>query len=120
MIPDLSKFINPAAKKSRFQLPDQNQAKACQSMSVSPGLYWYRPKGGETKTATKKASPPALRETTQRAALKAVERLLELLENPDASHADVLKASALIFERIYPAQGQGAAGGDYEICVKEE
>ncbi|MBR1585053.1 MAG: hypothetical protein IJ662_05895 [Clostridia bacterium] len=62
-----------------------------------------------------------MRETTHLTALKAVERLKELLENPDTSHADVLKAATLIFERIYPAANGGAAnGGDFEICVKEE
>lgn len=71
---------------------------------------------------TGKKSDPAnlLREKAAEAALQAVERLLMLLHDPDASHADVIKASSLIFERIYLRQGDGQAAGDFEICVKEE
>ena len=61
-----------------------------------------------------------LRETGREAALRAAERLRDLLENPDTSPGDVLKAAALIFERIYPAAAGGESGGDFEICVKEE
>ncbi|MBQ9263730.1 MAG: hypothetical protein IJ189_05905 [Clostridia bacterium] len=63
-----------------------------------------------------------LRFTTEQTAQRAVERLLELLNDPDTSHTDVLKAATLIFERIYPAAlgGEKAAGGDFEICVKED
>ena len=61
-------------------------------------------------------------EKTQEAALLSLQRLIGLLQDPDTSNADVLKASALIFERIYPLQSGSAApqGGDYEICVKED
>ena len=55
----------------------------------------------------------------QRAALQAVKRLMRLLQDETASHGDVLKAAALIFERVYPA-ANGDPGGDFEICVKEE
>ena len=70
--------------------------------------------------ATKKTNPgKQWRETAGCAAEKAVERLIALLMDPDTSHGDVLKAAALIFERVLPA----AAGGDssdFEIVVKEE
>ena len=61
-------------------------------------------------------------EKTQEAALLSLQRLIGLLQDPDTPNADVLKASALIFERIHPLQSGGAApqGGDYEICVKED
>ena len=61
-------------------------------------------------------------EKTQEAALLSLQRLIGLLQDPDTPNADVLKASALIFERIYPFQSGAAApgGGDYEICVKED
>lgn len=61
-----------------------------------------------------------LQDTAQLAALRAAERLLSLLEDPDASHGDVIKAAALVFERVYPSSAGGMEGGDYEICVKEE
>lgn len=62
-----------------------------------------------------------LQEASRDAALLAVERLRDLLADPDASAADVLKAATLIFDKIYPAAaGGGPTGGDFEICVKEE
>ena len=61
-----------------------------------------------------------LRETSREAALRAAERLRDLLENPDTAPGDVLKAAALIFERVYPAAAGSEGGGDFEICVKEE
>lgn len=62
-----------------------------------------------------------MRETAGSAAQRAVERLLKLLDDPEASHGDVLKAAALIFERVLPAVAGGdSAGSDFEICVKEE
>ena len=50
-----------------------------------------------------------------------MERLEELLRDPEASRGDILKAAALIFEKIHPqTAGGGAAAGDFEICIKEE
>ena len=72
-------------------------------------------------TANRKRTAPTVGEKTQEAALLSLERLIELLQNPDTPNADVLKASALIFERIFPLQTAGTpADGDYEICVKED
>lgn len=87
-------------------------------MSAASDLYWACPK--EVIGATKQTDPgKRLQETARKTAQRAVERLLDLLNDPDASHTDVLKAAALIFERIYPAAAGGDAG-DYEICIKEE
>ena len=59
-------------------------------------------------------------EKTQEAALLSLQRLIDLLRDPDTPNADVLKASTLIFERIYPLQSGGAAAqGDFEIVVDE-
>ena len=56
-------------------------------------------------------------QTAQRAA----ERLLELLNDPDLSPADILKASSLALEKLYPlAAEEETNGGNYEIIVKEE
>ncbi len=72
-------------------------------------------------SATKRDPEKRLRESSREAAEKAVSRLMELLDDPDTSHADVLKAATLIFDRVYPAAaGEKEAGGDYEICVKGE
>ena len=57
---------------------------------------------------------------TKEAAVRALERLIELLQNPDTPNGDVLKASQLIFERIYPGQAAPPQGGDFDIIVKEE
>ena len=71
--------------------------------------------------AGKKDPEKLLRSSSLEAALKAVERLTALLDDPETPRADVLKAATLIFERVYPAgAGAGDPGGDYEICVKEE
>ena len=69
--------------------------------------------------AKRKADPgKRLQETTQQTAQRAVERLLDLLNDADASHADVLKAAALIFERIYPAAaGGGAHSASLNNCI---
>ncbi len=78
------------------------------------------PKEGRT-AAGKKDPEKLLRASGLAAALKAVERLTALLDDPETSHADVVKAATLIFDRVYPAaSGAGDPGGDYEICVKEE
>ncbi len=61
-----------------------------------------------------------VREKTTEAAVQALRRLIELLENPDTGPGDVIKAAALILERVYPLQGAGDSGGDFDICVKEE
>lgn len=62
-----------------------------------------------------------LRQRSLQAALLAVERLSNLLSDPDSSNADALKAASLIFEKIIPLQaGSGGGAGDYEICVKED
>lgn len=71
--------------------------------------------------APRKTDAERLREKTGKAALLAVERLEELLRDPEASRGDILKAAALIFEKIHPqTAGGGAAAGDFEICIKEE
>ena len=71
-------------------------------------------------TAARKKTAPTVGEKTQEAALLSLERLIELLRNPDTPNADVLKASALIFERIYPLQCSGAAAqGDFDIVLDE-
>ncbi|MBR4359133.1 MAG: hypothetical protein IKP32_00740 [Clostridia bacterium] len=72
--------------------------------------------------AGKKRPTPAqvVREKTQEAAIQALQRLSDLLLNPDTGNGDVLKAAALILERVYPLQAEAPAGGDFDICVKEE
>ena len=73
------------------------------------------------RKATRKKQAPTVGEKTQEAALLSLQRLIGLLQDPDTPNADVLKASALIFERIYPLQGGAPASqGDFDIVVKEE
>ena len=58
---------------------------------------------------------------SQEAALQALRRLIELLQDPETPRADVIKASSLIFDRVYAqSQADSSAGGDFEICVKED
>ena len=58
---------------------------------------------------------------SQEAALQALRRLIELLQDPETPRADVIKASSLIFDRVYAQpQADSPAGGDFEICVKED
>ena len=72
-------------------------------------------------TATRKKPAPTVGELTQEAAVQALRRLIELLLDPETPRADVIKASSLIFDRVYPQQSTAAqADGDYEICVKED
>ena len=71
--------------------------------------------------AASKKPAPTVGELTGEAAVQALRRLIGLLLDPETPNADVLQASALVFERIYPLQtGNPPAGGDYEICVKED
>jgi len=70
--------------------------------------------------AKKKDAGRLLREQTVSVALRALERLDALLNDPDTSNAEVIKAATLIFERIYSPHAEGGAAGDYEICIKEE
>ena len=68
--------------------------------------------------AAQKNAAQALRDKTLQAALTAVERLRTLLRDPESSHGDVLKAAAMIFDRV-SFQQQGETG-DFEIVVREE
>lgn len=68
----------------------------------------------------KKKDGEILQEKSLQAALLAVERLINLLSDPDSSNADALKAATLIFEKIHPLSSGDAAAGDFEICVKED
>ncbi|MCR4886240.1 MAG: hypothetical protein K5919_04930 [Clostridiales bacterium] len=56
----------------------------------------------------------------KKAAVRALERLISLLEDPDTSSADVFKAFQLIFDRAYPGACESQSGGDFDIIVKEE
>ena len=57
----------------------------------------------------------------QEAALQALRRLIDLLKDPETPRADVIKASSLVFDRVYAQpQADSPAGGDFEICVKED
>ena len=67
-----------------------------------------------------KASRPTVSDLARKAAVRALERLITLLEDPDASNADVFKAFQLIFERAYPGACETQPGGDFDIIVKEE
>ena len=69
-------------------------------------------------TAAKKC--PTVAELAREAAVLALNRLKELLLDPDTSNADVLKASQLIFDRAYAGEARDAPGGDYDIIVKEK
>ena len=56
----------------------------------------------------------------KKAAVRALERLISLLEDPDTSTADVFKAFQLIFDRAYTGACETQPGGDFDIIVKEE
>jgi len=56
----------------------------------------------------------------KKAAVRALERLISLLEDPDTSSTDVFKAFQLIFDRAYPGACESQSGGDFDIIVKEE
>ena len=61
-----------------------------------------------------------LREKSMAVALRALERLDEMLLNPDTSNAEALKAAALIFDQLDAIAPEQSGNGDYEICIKEE
>lgn len=61
-----------------------------------------------------------MRDSIQEAAIQALHRLIELLLNPDTGPGDVIKASTLILDRVYPLQSGSPAVGDFDISVKEE
>lgn len=67
-----------------------------------------------------KRKPPAVGDLAREAAVRALERVIGLLGDPDTPNADVLKASQLIFERVYTGAAQQPPGGDFDIIVKEE
>jgi len=70
--------------------------------------------------AKKKDAGRLLREQTVSVALRALERLDALLNDPDTSNAEVIKAAALVFDRIDSSHAEGGTPGDYEICFKED
>lgn len=70
--------------------------------------------------ARKKNEAQLLREKTASVALRALERLDALLNDPDTSNAEVIKAAALVFDRIDSSHAEGGTPGDYEICIKED
>ena len=67
-----------------------------------------------------KASRPTVSDLARKAAVRALERLITLLEDPDTSNADVFRAFQLIFDRAYPGVCEAQPGGDFDIIVKEE
>ncbi len=67
-----------------------------------------------------KRKAPTVSDMAREAAARALERLISLLQDPETSNGDVLKASQLVFERIYTGASQQAPAGDYDIIVKEE
>ena len=69
--------------------------------------------------AVRKNAAQSLRDKTLQAALVAVDRLRALLRDPQSSQGDVLKAAAMIFDRVSLQQG-GGGSGDFEIVVKED
>lgn len=55
-------------------------------------------------------------EHTQLSALLGLKRLEALLQDPEASNADVVKGLSLLFEHVCPpAAASGEAGGDMEV-----
>lgn len=68
----------------------------------------------------KKITPDRLSQRAMEAAYTALERLEDVLSDPTSTHADVIKASALVFDQAHQARGEGAPSGDWEITVKEE
>ena len=96
------------------------------SFSVSPCQAKARKikasQGGEVifRTENRERDERVLQKQGVKAARLAVERLTQLLRDPEASHADVLKAASLIFEKIYVSPPEGALAGDFDICVKGE
>ena len=72
------------------------------------------------RAATGSDPEKKMRQISRKAALKAVERLMGLLDDPDTSHGDIIKTATLIFDRIYSGGAQGGVSGDFDIVVKEE
>ena len=54
------------------------------------------------------------------AAILAVERLQQMLQDENATNGDVIKAASLIFDRLQEDEGEGKSTGDYEIIMKED
>ena len=54
------------------------------------------------------------------AAMTALERLKDVLSNPESSNADVLKAATLVLDKMQQTRETGGPSGDWEITVKED
>ena len=60
-----------------------------------------------------------IRAQTEQAALLGVERLMQILTDPDTPNSDVFKGLSLLFERIYQRDSaDNNMLGDFEIRLK--
>jgi len=57
-----------------------------------------------------------IRRRSEEAVLNGLDRLNDLLRNPDTSDGDVLKGLTLLFDKIFVQPS--AEGGDYEIRLR--
>ena len=86
----------------------------------APAIMVSSPEREVRQAGRKKDDAAALRKKSMSVALRALERLDDMLLNPDTSNAEALKAAALIFERLDAMPPEQSGNGDYEICIKEE
>lgn len=77
-------------------------------------------KGEVKRIANRKPSRSKLDQQILQAAILAVERLQQMLQDENASNGDVIKAASLIFDRLQQETGEGKPTGDFEIIMKED
>lgn len=70
--------------------------------------------------ARRKITAERFHQRVLEAAMTALERLMDVLSDPEASNADVLKAATLVLDRMQKSGDAGAPSGDWEITVKED
>ena len=97
-----------------------NRSKAVRRCQALPDIMVSSPEREVRQAGRKKDGAAVLREKSMAVALRALERLDEMLLNPDTSNAEALKAAALIFDQLDAIAPEQSGNGDYEICIKEE
>ena len=69
--------------------------------------------------AKRKDPSREIRAQTEQAALLGIERLMQILTDPDTPNGDVFKGLSLLFERIYQRDSTDTGAlGDFEIRLK--